>query len=211
MPNKLTIVYRKAFQNKPELDSLLTKVSQATHAKAISNLKNPKTATEKVKTKQEEDPKRNYTIEKVNDIARARLVYGSLNEMRNGIKVFGKDIKGTDMKIAKVDDYFAHPEDGYKGYHVDVSFPNGQHSEIQFHTVNSYAATLVTHPLHEKADHEEMTQEDKQKNINANKQIDKLNPNQAAAVAMMLEAKNAPQSQLAQVAALKQAAGGQQQ
>lgn len=204
---KLIVTYKKAFQNKPELDAFLTHLANQSGARPISNLKNPKTALEKVKTKQQEDPDRNYTLDTVNDIARARLVYGGLHQLRNGVKDIRKDIKQTNMKIAKVDDFFDHPEDGYEGYHIDVVFPNGQHSEIQLHTINSYAATLVTHPLHEEADHEEMTDEDKQKNKDLNDQVKKLKPNEAVAVAQMLEAKNAPLQRQSQIAAIQTAQG----
>ncbi len=205
---KLVITYRKAFENKPELDAYVTHIADSTGAKPISNLKNPKTAIEKVKTKQQEDPQRGYKLEDVNDIARSRLVYGSLREVRSGIKAFKKDIGQTDMKITKTDDFFDHPEDGYEGYHVDVSFPNGQHSEVQFHTINSYAAALATHNLHAEADHEEMTPEERQKNVDVNEVVRKLNPNSAATVAQLIEAKNQPAQQKAQVAAI-QTAGGQ--
>ena len=204
---KLVIVYKKAMENKPEFDAFLNHVANQTGARPISNLKNPKTAIEKVKTKNEESPNRNYTLEKVNDIARARLVYGSLKQLKNGIKAFKKDIGKTDMKITKTDDFFEHPEDGYEGYHVDVSFPNGQHSEIQFHTIHSYAATLATHPLHEQADHEEMTKADKMKNEDINDEVKRLNPHDAVAVAQMLEQRNAPMTQQAQQAAQQTAQG----
>ena len=204
---KLVITYRKAFENKPELDAFVSHIADTTGAKPISNLKNPKTATEKVKTKQQEDPQRDYKLEDVNDIARARLVYGSLRQLRSGIKTLKKDIGQTDMKITKTDDFFEHPEDGYEGYHVDISFPNGQHSEIQFHTINSYAATLVTHPLHEQADHEEMTKANKLKNEDVNATVKQMNPQTAASIAQMLEQKNAPQTQQAQQAAQQTAQG----
>lgn len=207
---KLTLVYRKAFQNKPELDAFLLHLANQSGAKPISNLKNPKTAIEKVKTKKEEEPDRHYTLDTVNDIARARLVYGSLREMRAGEKDLKRDIAKTNMKIAKTDDFFAHPEDGYQGYHVDVVFPNGQHSEIQLHTINSYAAALATHALHAEADHEEMTPKARQENVDMNAQMKKLNPNQAAAVAQMYETKNAPMQRQAAISAIQTAQGNPQ-
>ncbi len=217
MPNKIVVTYRKALQNKPELDHLLLTVANQTGAKPISNLKDPQTALKKVETKNEEDPKRNYKLDDVNDIARGRLVYGTKNEMKQGIKIFEKDIKGTDMKIVKKQDFFDNPEDGYKGYHIDVEFPNGQHSEIQFHTVNSYAATLATHQAHAQFDHGEMPEDIRKTTVKANDAINKLNPRVAAEVAQMLEQKNAPIQAQSQVAALHTAmqpaipvAGGQQ-
>lgn len=204
---KLVIVYKKAFQNKPELDSFLIHVAQQTGARPISNLKNPKTAIEKVATKQKEEPDRNYTLNTVNDIARARLVYGSLRQVENGAKIIRKDIGKTNMTITKTDDFFKHPEDGYEGYHIDVAFPNGQHSEIQLHTINSYAAALLTHSIHAEADHEEMTPEERQKNIDINNEVKKLQPNEAAQVAQLLEAKNAPMQAKAQISALKTGMG----
>jgi hypothetical protein len=204
---KLVIVYKKAVENKPELDTFLNHVANQTGARTITNLKNPTTAVKKVLTKQQESPGRNYTLDKVNDIARGRLIYNSLKQLRSGIATFKKDLGKTDMKIAKTDDFFDHPEDGYEGYHIDVIFPNGQHSEIQFHTINSYAATLATHPLHENADHEEMTKADKLKNEDINKQTQQLDPQSAAQVAQMLEQRNAPATQQAQQAAQQTAQG----
>lgn len=204
---KLVVVYKKAVLNKPELDAFLNHVATQTGAKPITGLKNPKTAVEKVQTKREESPGRNYSLDKVNDIARGRLVYGTLKQLRNGISVFKRDLGKTDMKIVKTDDFFEHPEDGYEGYHVDVQFPNGQHSEIQFHTINSYAATLVTHPLHENADHEEMSKADKLKNEDVNSTIKQMNPQSAVAIAQMLEQKNAPATQQAQQMAQQTAQG----
>lgn len=204
---KLVVVYKKAAENKPELDAFLTHVANQTGARSITNLKNPKTAIDKVQTKQAESPGRNYTLDKVNDIARGRLVYGTLRQLRNGIATFKRDLGKTDMKIAKTDDFFEHPEDGYEGYHVDVSFPNGQHSEIQFHTINSYAATLVTHPLHEQADHEEMTKAAKLKNEDINNEVKQLDPHSAVAIAQMLEQRNAPMTAQAQQAAQQTAQG----
>ena len=211
MNKKLAIVYKKAFDNKPLLDSILLEVSKATGAKAISNLKDPKTTLKKVGEKQEESPDRHYTLDDVNDVARGRLVYGTLKEMYRGVQALKTDLERRDqVQVVKTDDFFKHPEDGYTGYHIDLMFPNGQHSEIQLHTVNSYAATLATHPIHARADHEQMTDQDKAKNQAINDRINKLNPNQAAQIALLLDAKNQPAQAKAQLSALQTGLQGQQ-
>ena len=204
--NKLHEVYKKAVLNKPLLDALLLKVSRESNAKQITNLKNPQTAVDKVETKKEENPNRKYSLETVNDLSRGRLVYGSLDGMRNGVKIIKQAIKSSKLKIAKIDDYFTKPEGGYKGYHIDIKFPDGQHGEIQLHTVQTYAASLATHKTHEEygdnppPDAEERSEKDMDK-INA------MPKDKAEKLAGKIEDENEPKQTAAQIAALKMAMG----
>lgn len=150
MDNNLSITYKKAAINKTGLDLLLAKVAQRTHAKVITNFKNPDTTVDKVERKNEAKPSRKYGLEDVNDVARGRLVYQSIDALHKGVEALKGMVKRTPLKIAKTEDFFKNPEDGgYRGYHVDLEFPNKQVVEIQLHTPQSYAATLVTHPEHE--------------------------------------------------------------
>lgn len=144
----LNVVYKKAAQNRPALDGLLNKVGQRSGGRVISNYKNPTTTIAKVQEKQQEDPKRDYTLNDVNDVARGRLVYNSLDAMRKGIGTFKQEAKQSGVVIAKQQDFFNKPEGGYRGYHIDIAFPNGQHSEVQFHTPQSYANAMATHAVH---------------------------------------------------------------
>jgi hypothetical protein len=140
--------YRMAAQNKPILDNILGSTAQATGARPITNLKNPETAVKKVFKKNEENPKRDYSLKDVNDYARGRLVYPDTQAMDKGIEVFGDMARKAGAKVTKTTDYFSKPADGSKGFHVDIKFPNGQTSEVQFHTDQSYANALATHPDH---------------------------------------------------------------
>lgn len=142
-------VYKKAAQNAPTLGTLLQRVAERTRGRAISNFKNPQTAATKAEMKNEDTPSRHYTLNDLNDIARGRLVYSSYDAMKKGVDVFKQQANQVGIKVAKEQNFFTKPEEGYRGYHVDVSFPNGQHSEVQFHTPQSYANALATHDVHE--------------------------------------------------------------
>ncbi len=195
--DNLNIVYKKAAQNAPVLGTLLQKVAQRTGAKPISNYKNPITALGKVEEKQEESPSRHYTIQDVNDIARGRLVYNSYDALKKGIESFKASAKQSGLKIAKEQNFFTKPEDGYRGYHVDVSFPNGQHSEVQFHTQQSYANTLATHKSHEMYG-DKPPAPVSQENEKIGDQVMQLPNREAAKISQSVEAENAPQMQQAQ-------------
>ena len=198
--------YQKALVNKPVLDSVLNKVGQSTGGRVITNLKNPQTTVDKVQRKNEENPKRNYKIEDVNDVARGRLIYSDMASLQKGVQSFMTDVKTAGAKITKTQDYFTKPNEGYKGYHVDIKFPNGQTSEVQFHTVNTYANTLATHNLHEQYGDETPDKLAMRKEILAS-QIDKLSPAGAQKLAQPIEQQNAPAIQQAQEAAINAAQG----
>lgn len=199
--NNVSIVYKKAAVNKPVLDGLLNRVAQKSSARPITNFKNPQTAVKKVDEKNEEDPKRGYELQDVNDIARGRLVYNSLDAMRKGVQTLKDQLKQTPgVTIAKEQDFFQHPEGGYRGYHVDLAFPNGQHSEIQLHTPQSLANSLATHQMHAQYGDEPPANIEDQKEEVGN-QMMKLPNDVSNQISQTVEAQNAPQMQQAQQAA----------
>ena len=101
-------------------------------------------------------------------------------------------IKKTNIKIGPEDNFFTHAKsDGYQGYHVDLEFPNGQHSEVQFNTPQSYAAVLATHPAHEEFGGQ-MPPEATQKNESMSKHIMQLPTEQANQLSQQAEQTNMP-------------------
>lgn len=144
---RLQTAYGKAVENKPILDSLIKQTASQTGGQYVTGLKSPDTAVKKVITKREEDPERNYKLEDTNDLSRARLIYPDEKSMNQAVVTF-KDNLPQGVTIAKEDDYFKKPEGGYRGRHIDIVMPNGQHSEVQFHTQNTYANSMVTHTEH---------------------------------------------------------------
>lgn len=204
--SQLSSVYKQAIVNKPILDNFLTKVGRQSGGKPISNFKSPTTAVEKVEEKKAEDPGRDYSLSKVNDIARARLVYNSRDALMKGVDDFKRDIKATPMKVVKTENFFQKPEDGYMGYHIDVAFPNGQHSEVQFHTTNSYAAALATHKTHEEYG-DNVPSDAAKRNEEANARIMSLPEAQAQKIADTVEQQNAPIQNASQVEAFNAALG----
>lgn len=207
---KLKDMYSKAADYKPLLDSVLKLTALKSRARPITNFKNPQTAVNKVDEKNQEDPSRNYQLQDVNDIVRGRLVYGSMDALRNGITDFKQNLKGSGASVVKTEDFFHHPEDGYEGYHVDVRLPNGLHSEIQFHTEQSYAASMATHNIHDQFGDMPPEQVKKQTQM-TNQKVLALNPAEANVISTQKEAEVAPQQARAQQMAAQMILAAKQQ
>ena len=207
---KLKGMYGKAAENAPLLDSLLKLTAVESRARPISNFKNPQTAVNKVDEKNREDPKRNYQLEDINDVVRGRLVYGSMDALKTGITYFKNNLRNSGITVVKTDDYFKHPQDGYEGYHIDIKFPNDLHAEIQFHTENSFAASMATHNIH--AQFGDMPPKQlKQKTIETNQKILSMNPAQAGVISKQKEMESAGAQQQAQRMALQMIMAAKQQ
>lgn len=204
IPNLLPQIYRKAITTKPSFDDVLYRVGKRTGARTITNLKNPDTAVQKADRKNYEDPGRDYKLTNLNDVVRGRLVYNSLDAMRKGVDALKDEVKEQGIKAGKPMDYFNHPKGGYRGYHIDLTMPNGQVAEVQLHTLQSYAATMATHATHyEYGDKVPVDVESKKEAVN--KQIQQLPNKDAAKVAAIAEQENAPANARAQLKALKTA------
>lgn len=199
---KIKDMYGRAADNAPLLDALLKITAIESRARPISNFKNPQTMVNKVDEKNQEDPKRNYQLEDVNDVVRGRLVYGTMDALRKGITDFKQNLKGSGASVVKTEDFFKKPEDGYEGFHIDLRFPNNLHAEVQFHTEQSYSASMATHGIH--AQFGDMPPKQlQQKTLETNQKILSMNPAQAKVISQQKEAETAPAQHAAQQAALR--------
>lgn len=199
---KLADIYQNALNNRPILDNFLDKVGQQTGGNVVSNLKNPDTAVDKTVEKRVTQPDRGYGLNDVNDIVRGRIVYNNPQQIQQGVANLVKQIgqynaanPDAQVKIAKEENFFTHPRDLYQGYHVDLQFPNGQHSEIQFHTWKTYAAALATHPLHEIYGNQDLPPDALAQKQQTTNSINQLTDENAQTFAKTLEQQGTPKQQ----------------
>ncbi len=151
---EMTGAYQKAYFNNQSLNNLLSTVATRTGARAINGMKNPNTTIKKVVEKRVDDPSQPYGLNDVGDISRGRLVFQNQQALKKGLDTLKSEAKDAGIKVVKEQNMFTNPdkeakETGYKGYHVDLEMPNGQHTEVQLHTINSYASAMLTHAIHE--------------------------------------------------------------
>lgn len=210
---ELTGQYQKAVQNHQLLSDLLTKVGYQTTSRPITNLKNPDTTIKKVVEKRVDEDS-NYDLNDVGDISRGRLVFADEKALRTGLNTLKSEAKRDGIRVVKEQDMFTNPDSeaqksGYKGYHVDLEMPNGQHVEVQLHTVNSYASAMLTHAIYQSyGDNPPKTAAAESKAVADH--VMRMNPQQAKELGRQLEGASAPAAVEAQQKAMQVAMGQNQ-
>lgn len=101
------------------------------------SIKEPQSLLRKLATKRSNDT--NYSISKINDVIRSRVVYSEEVEIESAVQKF------RDAPYKK--DYFTNPDAyGYRAFHIGLNI-NGVPAEIQFHTPKSKEIDEIIRPV----------------------------------------------------------------
>lgn len=139
---------QQATQSQPALHSVLDAVAQETKGQAYSGVKNPESAATKIVEKRT-GGEANYGINDVNDNLRGSVVVPDRSHVANAVSSLETKLKAQGYTVNKVEDFFKSPsKNNYQGVHIDVTDANGQKSEIQVHTNESFAQSQLTHDFY---------------------------------------------------------------
>lgn len=134
--------YKSTTEEKPFLDSLLSDL--AGDRKFTTNLKDPKTAAEKIVRKLKTKP--DYSENNLGDLLRGNIVAKDSADANNMLQLLTQKVKPE-----SVDDFINKPSQwGYQGINVNVKTPNGNLAEVQIHTPLSLKIQDALHSTYEK-------------------------------------------------------------
>ncbi len=144
-PEGQTSLFSKINQaktNQPVFHNLLDSVAQLNDGRTLSNVKDPLAATQKI-VENRVGGKPDYGVNNVNDFLRGSVVVNSPEQIAKAITDLKSEVQQRGYNIIGENNYFAKPQKGLEGYHLEIQMPDGQTAEVQIHTPETLAKSQL--------------------------------------------------------------------